>query len=93
MTTRDDQMQPQPPAPPPRLEWLETRWRVKGPGGRELTCGIFLGEAGYDVRAEYAADDVMRSQWARDVDAARRIADRWLEEIRQMDGFEELPGS
>jgi hypothetical protein len=79
----------QPQTPLPRLELVERCWNVKGPDGRELTCGIFLTESGYDVRAEYAADDLMRSQWARDVDAGRRIAKGWLEEIRKMGGFEE----
>lgn len=74
----------------PRLELLETRWRVRDPHGRALTCGIYLSDTGYDVRSEYSADQLVRSQWARDVDAARRIADGWLRALREQGDVEEL---
>jgi len=75
----------------PRLELLETRWRLLDPQQRELTCGIYLSDTGYDVRSHDAGDALVRTQWARDIDAARRIADGWLRDLRDDVRVKQLP--
>ena len=64
-----------------RRELIEMIGRQKDPGGRELTCGIYLTPTGYEVRAEYTDGEVVRTQWAMDTQGARIIASRWVEEL------------
>jgi hypothetical protein len=73
MATTDD--------PGKRRELIEMIGRQTDAGGRELMCGIYLTPTGYDVRAEYADGEVVRTQWAMDTQGARIIASRWVEEL------------
>ena len=76
----------------PKLELVERCWRMRTVAdAREVVCGIYQVEYGLEVRAEYR-DDLLRSQWARDLDAARRIAERIKRTlIEEYGAGEELP--
>ncbi len=63
-----------------RRELIELIGRRKD-GGRELTCGIYLTQTGYEVRAEYSDGEVLRTQWAMDTQGGRIIANRWAVEL------------
>lgn len=65
------------------FELLETLWSAPAREGLVLNCSVYLTGAGYDVRIEDAAGGLVRTQWARDVDAARLIADRWLVALQE----------
>jgi len=75
------------------FELIETRWRVRDPQKGEVTCGIYLTESGYDVRSVSEGNELVRTQWARDLDAAHIIADGWLRALRDAGGIEELSAS
>jgi hypothetical protein len=64
-----------------RRELIEMIGRQTDAGGRELTCGVYLTPTGYEVRAEYADGEVVRTQWAMDTQGARIIASRWADEL------------
>jgi len=64
-----------------RRELIEMISRQKGADGRELTCGIYLTQTGYEVRAEYSDGEVVRTQWAMDTQGGRIIASRWADEL------------
>jgi hypothetical protein len=64
-----------------RRELIEMIGRQKGADGRELTCGIYLTQTGYEVRAEYSDGEVVRTQWAMDTQGGRIIATRWADEL------------
>ena len=64
-----------------RRELIEMIGRQKGADGRELTCGIYLTQTGYEVRAEYSDGEVLRTQWAMDTQGGRIIANRWVDEL------------
>jgi hypothetical protein len=64
-----------------RRELIEMIGRQTVANGRELTCGIYLTTTGYEVRAEYADGEVLRTQWAMDTQGARIIANRWVDEL------------
>lgn len=72
----------------PRLDLLETCWQVKAPSGRVLSCGIYQTDAGLETRAGYG-EDLLRSQFARQMDAARAVAGEWKGLAREK-GFEEF---
>ena len=42
-----------------------------------LTCGVFQTIAGLEVRCGYSDDDLIRSQFARELETAREIAAGW----------------
>ena len=63
-----------------RRELIELIGR-KDAGGRELTCGVYLTQTGYEVRAEYSDGEVIRTQWAMDTQGGRIIANRWVDEL------------
>lgn len=50
--------------------------RQNDANGRELTCGIYLTQTGYEVRAEYSDREVLRTQWAMDTQGGRAITAR-----------------
>jgi hypothetical protein len=62
-------------APPMTL--IETSWQLTSPRGRVLTCGLFRTIAGLEVRCGYGEADLIRSQYAREVEAARAVAADW----------------
>src|SRR5262245_14460888 len=64
------------------LERLETCWRMRGPRGRILACGIYRDDGpGFDVRAGYGEEDLVRSQRTADLDVARAIAETWRQAV------------
>ena len=67
--------------PNDRRELIEMIGRQTVANGRELTCGVYLTTTGYEVRAEYADGEVLRTQWAMDTQGARIIANRWVDEL------------
>lgn len=68
---------PPPKAEPPAPELLEPAWQATSPSGKLLTCGLYRGAAGrIEVRASYP-QELIRSELARDLAAARTIADEW----------------
>jgi len=64
-----------------RRELIDMIGRRIVANGRELTCGVYLTTTGYEVRAEYADGEVLRTQWAMDTQGARIIANRWVDEL------------
>lgn len=64
-----------------RRELIEMIGRQTVANGRALTCGVYLTTTGYEVRAEYADGEVLRTQWAMDTQGARIIANRWVDEL------------
>ena len=71
---------PAPRADPPAPTLLESCWRATGPTGKVLACAIYRGpvERLVEVRASYPHDQLIRSEVARDVAAAREIAAAWI---------------
>jgi hypothetical protein len=96
MTTWEERMTPQPPAPLPRLELVAVLFRVEGASRRPMRCAVFRVETGRELRLEYEdRDDLLRSQLfprAQDDDAIATLADRWHRALRAK-GFEQLPVS
>lgn len=80
----------------PRIETLETHWRMTGPSGRMLECGIY--RVLTEVRVGYGPADLLRCwQAVPDIGAARDLAEQWrqfvlargvFEELSQMDGVD-----
>jgi hypothetical protein len=64
---------------PPTLELIEMLWRVVGPSGKEIVCGVYRVETGLEVRCHSAEsiDTLIRSERATDIDIARDIAAAW----------------
>lgn len=82
---------PTPPPRPPRLELLEPCWRFRGPTRRVVSCGIYTTDVGLEVRAGYSAEDLLRSERAHDLGAARQVAETWRQAVIAKGGFEPLP--
>jgi hypothetical protein len=61
----------------PPMTLLEACWQMTSPRGRVLTCGVFQTIAGLEVRCSYSDDDLIRSQFARELGTAREIAAGW----------------
>lgn len=85
----------QPPsrqAPPPPSP-LEVCWCVRGPSHRLLTCGIYPTDAPrcVELRAGYSYDHFIQTHLFISVEHARILAAQWLEALRAMGGWEELP--
>jgi hypothetical protein len=70
-------------------ELLETRWRVKGKSDRPIECGIYKHPAGVELRAGYSVDVVIATQVTRDIVAARKLGQEWLEALVEA-GYTEL---
>ena len=75
------------PPQPPTLTLIETCWEDKSTR-RVLSCGIYQTEAGLEARAGYG-EDLLRSQFARELGNARRVADDW-KGLVVAKGFEEI---
>jgi len=54
----------------PPMTLLEACWQMTSPRGRVLTCGVFRTIAGLEVRCGYSEEDLIRSQYAREVETA-----------------------
>jgi hypothetical protein len=65
--------------PLPRLELVELAWRMRAPSGRILECGIYLTDAGFEVRMGYSINDPLATQYALTLDLARRNAETFRE--------------
>ena len=61
----------------PPMTLIEESWKMTSPRGRVLTCGVFQTIAGLEVRCGYSDDDLIRSQFARELETAREIAAGW----------------
>jgi hypothetical protein len=82
-----------PPVPPPspRLDLLEVCWRMRGPSGKVLACGIYQTDGVFEVRVSYPNDDLLRSVYATDIDTARELAKAWKQLVLAKGNFTELP--
>ena len=74
----------------PRLELVESYWRFQGPNGRTFECGIYRTDVGLELRAGYGPADLIRSQFAIEMGAARAIDAEWKQAVIGK-GFHELP--
>jgi|SRR5688572_19886031 len=75
------------------LERIETCWRMKGSSGKVLECGIYRTAArGVEVRCGYGEEDLLRSQLAREIGAARAIAEEWRQTVLAKGGFINVNG-
>ena len=63
-------------------------WQLRSAKGRLLTCGVFRTTAGLEVRCGYSGDDLIRSQYVKELAAARQIADGW-KATPELKGFQE----
>lgn len=74
-----------------RLELVEVCWRMRAPSGRILECGIYLTDAGTEVRTGYEkADDLLDSHLAVGIASARAYADELRQGVRARGGFQQL---
>lgn len=74
----------------PVIELVELCWRMSGPSGKVLSCGIYHSAApGVEVRAGFGTD-LLRSQRTKTIPAAREIAEVWRQEVLAKGGFREL---
>jgi hypothetical protein len=72
----------------PQLTLLETCWRLRGPSGRILTCGVYRTDApGLEVRVGYSEEDLLRSQRTADIGSARELAEEWRQAVLAKGGF------
>jgi hypothetical protein len=79
--TRDDNYTPftgrhrEPPVP----VLVEMLWRLIGPSGTQIVCGVYRTEAGLELRGHYAdsIDALIRSELVSHIDIARDTADKW----------------
>ena len=69
---------------------IEIEWRIKGLSGRVLMCAIYRTDApGLEVRVGYDEDDVIWSQRVTDIEAGRRMAEKWRQAVLAKGGFED----
>lgn len=79
---------------PAAPDLVELVWRVRGPSGKVLTCGIYRTTApGLEVRVGYSLDDILKTVLAPDVDVARAHAAEWRRLVLAKGSLEELPTS
>ncbi len=72
------------------LQRVEASWRMRGPSGKVLECGIYRTDApGLEVRCGYGQEDLLRSQRAVEIGTAREIAEQWRQGVLAKGGFEE----
>jgi hypothetical protein len=75
----------------PAPELLETCWRMRGPSGKIVSCGISqTTDPGVEVQVAYPGDDVLRRQATKNMDGARKLAEDWKQFVLAKGGFEEL---
>jgi hypothetical protein len=66
-------------------------WRAAGPRGKVVTCGIFKVDTGIEIWCGYSAENLVRSQLAREIGAARDVAKAW-KQAAIAKGFKEVKG-
>ena len=88
MTTWDERFTPA-PTREAQLALVEMCWRMKGPSGRILDCGIYRIETGLEIRCGYGPDDLLRSQHAAEIGTARELAEQWRQAAIAKGGFSE----
>ena len=91
MTTWDERMTARTPQAP-RLEAVEVLWRMTGPRGRLLDCGIYRTDVGLEVRCGYGEHELLRSQYAVEIGTARAIAEQWRQAVLAKGGFSAVGG-
>lgn len=78
------------PEPEPRLELLETVWRMRAPSGRVLSCGLYQTDVGLEVRVGYSELDLLYSKRVTAEDA-RDVAEELRLAVVAKGGFSEVP--
>jgi hypothetical protein len=78
------------PDPEPRLELLETCWRMRAPSGRILSCGVYQTAIGLEVRVGYSEEDLLYSKRAIDREDAAAICEELRRTVVAKGGFTEL---
>ena len=76
--------------PSPQLDLLRLFWRLQALSGKTLTCGLYQTAAGLEVRCDYGADDLIRSQFTPDIARANATAEAWKTRALSRAGFVEL---
>ena len=72
----------------PTLRLVRACWRMRGPSGKVLECGIYRTQGpGVEVRCGYGADDLLRSQRTAEIGRARDIAAQWKRPVLGKHGF------
>ena len=74
----------------PQLVLIRQFWRMRSPNGRVLACGVYRTTAGMEVRCDFGGDDLIRSEFARDLGIASTIAEGWKMGALARVGFVEL---
>ena len=77
---------------PPAPVLVKECWRVLGPSGSPITCGIYRrADERLELICHYSTsvDALVRSQIVNDIDKAREIAEQWREAAIAK-GFQEL---
>ncbi len=73
----------------PQLDLRMVYWRMTSPSGKTLTCALYRTAAGLEVRCDYGGDDLIRSQFARDLETAGDLAATWKTAALTRAGFVE----
>jgi hypothetical protein len=70
---------------------IEMFWRVVGPSGKPIVCGVYETSAGLEVRCHLSEsiDALIRSERVTDIDIARDIATAWKQAAIEK-GFTDL---
>ncbi len=76
----------------PRLTLVEMAWRMRSlrTSTRILECGVYRIDTGWEVRAGYSPDILLRSQLCATIDIARACADAWRQTVVAKGGFEDV---
>jgi hypothetical protein len=64
---------------PPSLDLVEMLWRVGGPSGKPIVCGIYRDAVGLQVICHYSEsiEAMIRSERVSHIDIARDVAAAW----------------
>lgn len=74
----------------PQLDLLRLFWRMQAPSGKTLICGLYQMAGCLEVRCGYGDDDLLRSQFAPDLNAADAVAEAWKATVIAKGGFSEM---
>ena len=76
---------------PPAATLVEICWYIRTPNAKLITCGVYRDSApGFDVRAQFAADDLLRSHRVPAIGTARELATKWKDAILAKGTFIEV---
>jgi hypothetical protein len=73
-----------------RLQLVRTYWRMRGRSGRVLLCGLYLTDAGHEMRVGYGDDDPLRIQVVPDDRYADTVAAGWKVLVEAKGSFVDL---